>query len=177
MAEKKNYWTQAIGTQDALVQFGGIGLEKDVTSSFKVVALDGRHYYAMDQDGTRPGYTTLVSPGVTQIQSGEDVNPEKIAIFVNAISGDIDILAENGNINMVGKNINIKANQALTIEATTQLDMEAKDVNIKATCNMHISASTLLKLESKCVINFMAKFIAGVSIATEKTVNYLNYGG
>ena len=41
MAEKKNYWTQAIGTQDALVQFGGIGLEKDVTSSFKVVALDG----------------------------------------------------------------------------------------------------------------------------------------
>ena len=53
MAEKKNYWTQAIGTQDALVQFGGIGLEKDVTSSYKVVALDGRHYYAMDQDGTR----------------------------------------------------------------------------------------------------------------------------
>ena len=46
----------------------------------------------MDQDGTRPGYTTLVSPGVTQIQSGQDVNPEKIAIFVNAISGDIDIL-------------------------------------------------------------------------------------
>ena len=55
--------------------------------------------------------------------------------------------------------------------------MEAKDGNIKATCNMHISASTLLKLESKCVINFMAKFIAGVSIATENTTNYLNYGG
>ena len=65
----------------------------------------------------------------------------------------------------------------MTIEATTQLDMEAKDVNIKATCNMHISASTLLKLESNCVINFMAKFIAGVSIATENTTNYLNYGG
>ena len=72
MAEKKNYWTQAIGTQDAIVQFGGIGLEKNVTSSFKVVALDGRHYYAMDQDGTRTGYTTLVSPGVFYILSGED---------------------------------------------------------------------------------------------------------
>ena len=55
--------------------------------------------------------------------------------------------------------------------------MEAKDVNIKATCNMHISASTLLKLESNCTINFMAKFIRGMSIATENTVNYLNYGG
>ncbi len=90
-----------LGTQDASCAFLVVSaLEKDVRSSFKVVALDGRHYYAMDQDGTRPGYTTLVSPGVTQIQSGEDVNPEKIAIFVNAISGDIDILAENGNIKL-----------------------------------------------------------------------------
>ena len=78
---------------------------------------------------------------------------------------------------MVGKNINIKANEAMTIEATTQLDMESKEVNIKGTDKMHISATTLLKLESNCGINFMSKFIHGMSIATENTVNYLNYGG
>ena len=176
MSEKKNYWTQAIGTQDAVVQFGGIGLKKDVTSSYKIVALDGRHYYSMDQDGPRTGYTTLVSPGVTQIQSGEDVNPEKIAIFVNAVSGDIDILAENGNINMVGKNINIRANENFTLEAINNLDITGKNVNIRGTCKTHISASTLLKLESQSVVNFQAKFIVGLSVATENTINYLNYG-
>ena len=53
MSEKKNYWTQAIGTQDAIIQFGGISSEKDVTSSFNVRALDGRHLFTMDQDGQR----------------------------------------------------------------------------------------------------------------------------
>ena len=176
MSEKKNYWTQAIGTQDAVVQFGGIGLKKDVTSSYKIVALDGRHYYSMDQDGPRQGYTTLVSPGVTQIQSGEDIDKDKISIFVNALTGHIDILAENGDINIVGNNINIKANENMTIEATNNLDIEGKNVNIRGKCKTHISASTLLKLESQCVVNFQAKFIVGLSIATENTINYLNYG-
>ena len=55
MSEKKNYWTQAIGTQDAIIQFGGVSSEKDVRSSFKVRALDGNHFFTMDQDGQRKG--------------------------------------------------------------------------------------------------------------------------
>ena len=92
------------------------------------------------------------------------------------MTGHIDILAENGDINMVGNNINIKANENMTIEATNNLDIEGKNVNIRGKCKTHISASTLLKLESQCVVNFQAKFIVGLSIATENTTNYLNYG-
>ena len=77
---------------------------------------------------------------------------------------------------MVGNNINIKANENMTIEATNNLDIEGKNVNIRGKCKTHISASTLLKLESQCVVNFQAKFIVGLSIATENTINYLNYG-
>ena len=100
MSEKKNYWTQAIGTQDALIQFGGVSSEKDVTSSFKVRALDGRHFFTMDQDGQRKGWTTLVSPGATQVITGEDLEKGQNAIFVEAENGDIIIKATDGNIGL-----------------------------------------------------------------------------
>ena len=177
MSEKKNYWTQAIGTQDSVIQFGGIGLKKDSASNFQIVAFDGRHFYSMDQDGTRPGYTTLVSPGVTQIQSGEDVNKDKISIFVNAVSGHIDILAENGDINMVGKNINIKANENMTIDATNNLDIDGKNVNIHAKARCSVSANSFFALEGKCGIQIFSKIIYGVSCATERPSSYLNTGG
>ena len=56
MSEKTNYWTKKISAQDACIIFGGISPEKDVRSSFQVKALDGRHFFSMDQDGQRKGW-------------------------------------------------------------------------------------------------------------------------
>ena len=89
MSEKTNYWTKKISAQDACIIFGGISPEKDVRSSFQVKALDGRHFFSMDQDGQRKGWSTLVSPGTTQIKSGLDLKAGQNAIFVEAENGDI----------------------------------------------------------------------------------------
>ena len=98
MSEKTNYWTQKISAQDAAIIFGGISPEKDVRSSFMVKALDGRHFLTMDQDGQRKGWTTLVSPGATQVITGEDLEKGQNAIFVEAENGDIIIKARKARV-------------------------------------------------------------------------------
>ena len=177
MSEKKNYWTQAIGTQDALIQFGGVSSEKDVTSSFKVRALDGRHFFTMDQDGQRKGWTTLVSPGATQIITGEDLVKGQNAIFVEAENGDIIIKATDGNIRFEGDKIEFVARDSLSVEAHNKVDINSNNVNIDARARMRIRANQFLLIDAPCGMQILSKIIQGVSAATDKPTSYLSTGG
>ena len=177
MSEKKNYWTQAIGTQDALIQFGGVSSEKDVTSSFKVRALDGRHFFTMDQDGQRQGWTTLVSPGATQIITGEDLVKGQNAIFVEAENGDIIIKATDGNIRLEGDKIELVAREEINMEAHNKIDINSNNVNIDARARMRIRANQFLSIDAPCGMQILSKIIQGVSAATDKPTSYLSTGG
>ena len=177
MSEKKNYWTQAIGTQDALIQFGGVSSEKDVTSSFKVRALDGRHFFTMDQDGQRKGWTTLVSPGATQIITGEDLVKGQNAIFVEAENGDIIIKATDGNIRFEGDKIDFVARDSFSVEAHNKIDINSNNVNIDARARMRIRANQFLSIDAPCGMQILSKIIQGVSAATDKPTSYLSTGG
>ena len=177
MSEKKNYWTQAIGTQDALIQFGGVSSEKDVTSSFKVRALDGRHFFTMDQDGQRKGWTTLVSPGATQIITGEDLVKGQNAIFVEAENGDIIIKATDGNIRFEGDKIDFVARDSFSVEAHNKIDINSNNVNIDARARMRIRANQFLQVDAPCGMQILSKIIQGVSAATDRPTSYLSTGG
>ena len=177
MSEKKNYWTQAIGTQDALIQFGGVSSEKDVTSSFKVRALDGRHFFTMDQDGQRKGWTTLVSPGATQIITGEDLVKGQNAIFVEAENGDIIIKATDGNIRLEGDKIELVAKEEINMEAHNKIDINSNNVNIDARARMRIRANQFLQVDAPCGMQILSKIIQGVSAATDRPTSYLSTGG
>ena len=177
MSEKKNYWTQAIGTQDALIQFGGVSSEKDVTSSFKVRALDGRHFFTMDQDGQRKGWTTLVSPGATQVITGEDLVKGQNAIFVEAENGDIIIKATDGNIRLEGDKIELVAREEINMEAHNKIDINSNNVNIDARARMRIRANQFLSIDAPCGMQLLSKIFQGVSAATDKPTSYLSTGG
>ena len=177
MSEKKNYWTQAIGTQDALIQFGGVSSEKDVTSSFKVRALDGRHFFTMDQDGQRKGWTTLVSPGATQVITGEDLVKGQNAIFVEAENGDIIIKATDGNIRFEGDKIDFVARDSFSVEAHNKIDINGNNVNIDARARMRIRANQFLQVDAPCGMQILSKIIQGVSAATDRPTSYLSTGG
>ena len=177
MSEKKNYWTQAIGTQDALIQFGGVSSEKDVTSSFKVRALDGRHFFTMDQDGQRKGWTTLVSPGATQVITGEDLVKGQNAIFVEAENGDIIIKATDGNIRFEGDKIDFVARDSFSVEAHNKIDINSNNVNIDARSTMKITAKRLLSIDAGCGIEILSKIIKGVSAATTNPTSLIGTGG
>ena len=177
MSEKKNYWTQAIGTQDALIQFGGVSSEKDVTSSFKVRALDGRHFFTMDQDGQRKGWTTLVSPGATQVITGEDLEKGQNAIIVEAENGDIIIKATDGNIRFEGDKIDFVARDSFSVEAHNKIDINSNNVNMEARARMRITARQFLLVDAPCGMQILSKIIQGVSAATDRPTSYLSTGG
>ena len=73
MSEKKNFWAQEIGTQNAVQKFGALSPEGDVTASWSVTGVDGRHFITLDEDGKRTGWTTINAPGAIQINAGEDI--------------------------------------------------------------------------------------------------------
>ena len=72
-AQKSNYWTQEIGTQNGILKFGAMSPTGDVTASVQIVGVDGRHFIAMEEDGKRRYWTTMNAPGAFQINAGEDL--------------------------------------------------------------------------------------------------------
>mgnify|MGYP001185792192 FL=1 len=177
MSEKTNYWTKKISAQDACIIFGGISPEKDVRSSFQVKALDGRHFFSMDQDGQRKGWSTLVSPGTTQIKSGLDLKAGQNAIFVEAENGDIIIKATDGNIRFEGDKIDFVARQEFNVESHGKIDINAQNINIDARARMRVRANQFLSVDAPCGIEILSGIIKGVSCATKEFNSYLSLGG
>ena len=177
MSEKTNYWTKKISAQDACIIFGGISPEKDVRSSFQVKALDGRHFLSLDQDGQRKGWTTLVSPGTTQIKSGLDLKAGQNAIFVEAENGDIIVKATDGNIRFEGDKIEFVARQEFNVEAHNKIDINAQNINIDARARMRVRANQFLSVDAPCGIEILSGIIKGVSCATKEFNSYLSFGG
>ena len=177
MSEKTNYWSQKISAQDACIIFGGISPEKDVRSSFQVKALDGRHFFSMDQDGQRKGWSTLVAPGCLQLKSGLDFKEGQNAIFIEAENGDIVIKATDGNIRFEGDKIEFVARDSLSVEAHNKIDINSNNVNIDARARMRIRANQFLQVDAPCGMQILSKIIQGVSAATDKPTSYLSTGG
>ena len=177
MSEKTNYWTKKISAQDACIIFGGISPEKDVRSSFQVKALDGRHFFSMDQDGQRKGWSTLVSPGCLQLKSGLDFKEGQNAIFIEAENGDIVIKATDGNIRFEGDKIDFVARDSFSVEAHNKIDINSNNVNIEARARMRITARQFLQVDAPCGMQILSKIIQGVSAATDKPTSYLSTGG
>ncbi len=177
MSEKTNYWTKKISAQDACIIFGGISPEKDVRSSFMVKALDGRHFFSMDQDGRRKGWSTLVSPGALQVKSGEDLKAGQNAIFIDAENGDIIIKADDGNIRFEGDKIEFVAREEISMEAHNKIDINSNNVNIDARTRMRIRANQFLSIDAPCGMEILSKIIKGVSAATSNPSSLLSKGG
>ena len=146
-------------------------------SSFQVKALDGRHFFSMDQDGQRKGWSTLVSPGTTQIKSGLDLQAGQNAIFVEAENGDIIVKATDGNIRFEGDKIEFVARQEFNVEAHNKIDINSQNINIDARARMRVRANQFLSVDAPCGIEILSGIIKGVSCATKEFNSYLSLGG
>ena len=49
MAEKKNFWTRVMGAMNGAISYGALSVFKDHTSSIRLQALDGRHFFEMGE--------------------------------------------------------------------------------------------------------------------------------
>ena len=138
---KKNYTATRQGNDHGSISFGHVASDGAVTSDVQIQASDGRHSIILDKDGPRKGCTQITAPGRISIQSGEDRKEAEDTLFINALNGNIDIIASNGKIRLQGTDIELiavgeggsKGNIRLKASENIELDADNKIlINSKA---------------------------------------------
>jgi|TARA_R100000005_G_C4994893_1_gene201822 hypothetical protein len=172
MSEKKNFWTQVISAMNGALTFGGISPFKDVRSSVEIQGLDGRHFIDLTEDGVREGWTTINSPGATQINSGEDLEKGQQAIFLNAENGDITIASQKGKIRIEGTDVEIVATGntpegVFWVRANESAKIDSKNITIDAKQSLKLLTTGALTLDGKLGMQILSPICHAVTCATD----------
>ncbi len=129
---KGNYTAQRIGNDKGSINFGKIHQNAACTKGVSLNTDDGNHTMYMDIDGKRKGWTTFTGQGNFQLRHGSANEESNDTIFIEAVNGNIDIIATNGKIRMQGTDIELNAvgsgsNKGnIRLNATENVAMEAK---------------------------------------------------
>ena len=158
---KKNYSSVKYGTDKGTLKFGSIHKKGDVTSGVMLDTPDGRHQFSLDIDGQRKGWTTSTSPGNFSLVAGEDNIEPQDTIFINAVNGNIDIVATNGKIRLQATDIELiavgeggskghikcTATETFSVYETKKIILDSKSLTkITSTGSINIAANTMMKI-------------------------------
>jgi uncharacterized protein (DUF2345 family) len=166
---KTNYTAICYGNDHGSISFGHIHKPGDCTADILLQASDGRHSIALDKDGERKGSTQITAPGRISIQSGEDKEEAEDTLFINALNGNICIIASNGKIRLQGIDIELvavgeggsKGNIQITAAENIKLDAEQIHMNGKSVVNI-LTPGTMEMAANSC-LKIYASVVRGVS--------------
>jgi len=157
---KGNYTAQRIGNDKGSINFGKIHQNAACTKGVSLNTDDGNHTMYMDIDGKRKGWTTFTGQGNFQLRHGSANEESNDTIFIEAVNGNIDIIATNGKIRMQGTDIELNAvgsgsNKGnIRLNATENIAMEAKALkaNFKNSFNLVSSGNGRITANSQLTI-------------------------
>jgi uncharacterized protein (DUF2345 family) len=167
---KKNYTATRQGNDHGSISFGHVASDGAVTSDVQLQASDGRHSIILDKDGPRKGCTQITAPGRISIQSGEDRKEAEDTLFINAVNGNIDIIASNGKIRLQGTDIELiavgeggsKGNIRLEASENIELDADNK-VLINAGAMYKLATTGVAEIVANSAMRIYSAVIRGVS--------------
>lgn len=158
MAELKNYHTIRYGQADGEIKFGHITADNVQSSVLLRSGRDSNHYITLDSSGDkhRKGGTICRGPGAFQVRAGDNVEKDKIGVYVEAVSGDLVLRAPSGRVRIEGVNIDLTASGA-----------DGKNGNITMTANEKIIGDAqIIKMSGK----------VSTTIFSEKTCEIIGNG-
>ena len=169
---KKNYTATRQGNDHGSISFGHVASDGAVTSDMQIQASDGRHSIILDKDGPRKGCTQITAPGRISIQSGEDRKEAEDTLFINALNGNIDIIASNGKIRLQGTDIELiavgeggsKGNIRLTASENIELDADNK-ILINAKAMYKLATPGTAEIVANSAMTIYSAVIRGVTDA------------
>jgi uncharacterized protein (DUF2345 family) len=167
---KKNYTATRQGNDHGSISFGHVASDGAVTSDVLLQASDGRHSIVLDKDGLRKGCTQITAPGRISIQSGEDKAEAEDTLFINAVNGNIDIIASNGKIRLQGTDIELiaigeggtKGNIRLKAGENIELDADNK-VLINAKLMYKLASAGKAEIVANSCMTIYSSIIRGVT--------------
>jgi hypothetical protein len=167
---KKNYTATRQGNDHGSISFGHVASDGAVTSDIQLQASDGRHSIILDKDGARKGCTQITAPGRISIQSGEDKKEAEETLFINALNGNIAIIASNGKIRLQGTDIELiavgeggsKGNIILDATENIKLDADNK-VLINAGAMYKLATPGTAQICANSAMTIYSAVIRGVS--------------
>ena len=167
---KTNYTAIGWGNDHGMCSFGSVHLRGDVTSDFLVQASDGEHFFSMDKDGTRNGWTSFMGPGNFQVECGSNKTKADDTCMINAKNGNIDIVATNGKIRLQADSIEMFACGAgdegnVQITATETASIFGSKVIINSKVNTKLMSSGITEVIANSCLKMYGSIISGVSDA------------
>ena len=164
---KKNYTATRIGTDGGGFGTNHIHKKGDVTAGVILDTPDGRHQFYLDIDGQRKGWTTSTSPGNFQVKCGMDNDEAVNSMMLEAMNGDISIIAHNGKIRLQatdielvaiggadkGKgNITCTASETFTVHETPKILLQSSSLTkITSGGIMWIASNSCMKIYSSII--------------------------
>ena len=168
---KKNYSAIRYGNEKGSISFGHIHKESDVISDVMLRGSDGEHFFSMDKDGQRPGWTTFMGPGCFQVECGSNREKNQDAVMINAKNGNIDIVATNGKIRLQANDIELiavgedTAEGNIKLKASENISGDAKKIVMNSVNNTKMMSSGITEAIGNAGLNLYGNIISGVSDA------------
>ena len=167
---KKTYTTVKYCNDHGSITFGHIHKEADVISDVMLRGSDGEHFFSMDKDGERNGWTTSMSPGNFQVECGSNRKKDDDTCMINAKNGNIDIIATNGKIRMQANSIELVAvgdnsEGNIVLEATETISLDSSKIVMNSKIKTKMVSSGVTEICSNSCLKLYSSIIRGVSDA------------
>ena len=167
---KKTYTTVKYCNDHGSITFGHIHKEADVISDVMLRGSDGEHFFSMDKDGERNGWTTSMSPGNFQVECGSNRKQDDDTCMINAKNGNIDIIATNGKIRMQANSIELVAvgdnsEGNIVLEATETISLDSSKIIMNSKVKTKIVSSGVTDICSNSCLKLYSSIIRGVTDA------------
>jgi len=167
---KKTYTTVKYSNDHGSISLGHIHKRADVISDLMLRGSDGEHFFSMDKDGQRKGWTTSMCPGNFQIECGSNRTKDDDTCMINAKNGNIDIVATNGKIRLQANSIELVAigdnsEGNIILEATETISLDATKVIVNSKVNTKILSAGVTEVIGNSCLKIYGSVIRGVSDA------------
>ena len=167
---KKTYTTVKYCNDHGSITFGHIHKEADVISDVMLRGSDGEHFFSMDKDGERNGWTTSMSPGNFQVECGSNRKQDDDTCMINAKNGNIDIIATNGKIRLQANSIELVAvgdnsEGNIVLEATETISLDSSKIIMNSKIKTKIVSSGVTDICSNSCLKLYSSIIRGVTDA------------
>ena len=167
---KKTYTTVKYCNDHGSITFGHIHKEADVISDVMLRGSDGEHFFSMDKDGERNGWTTSMSPGNFQVECGSNRKQDDDTCMINAKNGNIDIIATNGKIRLQANSIELVAvgdnsEGNIVLEATETISLDSSKIIMNSKIKTKIVSSGVTEICSNSCLKLYSSIIRGVTDA------------